>query len=80
MKPKSRDSLAIEKPVARYANYFEIGYNAFEVILDFGQHCESGTEPQIYTRIVASPVCAKALLELLRTAIAEYEKTFGDLS
>jgi hypothetical protein len=80
MKHKSRESLAIEKPVARYANYFEIGHNAFEVVIEFGQHYESGALPQMHTRIVTAPMSAKALLDLLRTAIADYEQTFGDLS
>jgi len=80
MKHKSRESLAIEKPVARYANYFAIGHNAFEVVLEFGQHYENGAPPQVHTRIVAAPMCAKTLLDLLQTAIAEYEKSFGELS
>jgi hypothetical protein len=80
MKHKSRESLAIAEPVARYANYFEIGHNAFEVVVEFGQHYEGSSQPQMHTRIVAAPTYAKALLGLLRTAIAEYEETFGELS
>jgi hypothetical protein len=80
MNHKSRESLDIEEPVARYANYFQVGYNAFEVVVEVGQHYEGGGRPRIHTRIVAAPVCAKALLDLLRTAIADYEQTFGDLS
>jgi hypothetical protein len=80
MKHNPRESLAIEKSAARYANYFKIGHNAFEVIVEFGQHYEGSEQPQMHTRIVVAPVYAKALLGLLRTAIAKYEQTFGDLS
>lgn len=80
MKHKSRERLAIEEPVARYANFFQVGHNAYEVVVEFGQHYEGSSQPQIHTRIVTAPSYAKALLGLLRTAIAEYEETFGELS
>jgi len=31
----------------------------------------------MHTRIVTAPVNAKALLDLLKATISEYEKTFG---
>lgn len=80
MKHKSRESLAIEKPVARYANYFQVGHNASEVVVEFGQHYKGSSQPQMHTRIVTAPTYAKELLDLLQTAIANYEQTFGDLS
>jgi hypothetical protein len=79
MEHKSRESLDIEKPVARYANYFQVGHNAFEVVVEFGQHYEGNSPPQMHTRIVTAPICAKTLLDLLQTALAEYERSFGDL-
>ena len=69
----------MEEPEARYANYFQVGQNAYEVILEFGQHYEGVSQPYMHTRIVATPVYAKALLELLREAMAEYEQSFGKL-
>lgn len=79
MKDKSRESLAVEEPEARYANYFHVGHNAFEVMLEFGQYYEGASQPRMHTRIVAAPVYAKALLNLLESAIAEYEQTFGQI-
>jgi hypothetical protein len=67
-----------EEPEAKYANYFHVGHNAFEVILEFGQHYESATKPQMHTRIVTAPAYAEALCELLRKALAEYQKSFGN--
>lgn len=61
----------------RYANHFEIGYNAFEFILDFGQLYSSGEIPKIHTRIVTSPVYAKAFLEMLGNSLGQYERGFG---
>jgi hypothetical protein len=65
---------------ARYANYFHVGHNAFEVMLEFGQHYEEASQPRMHTRIVAAPVYAKALLGLLQATIAEYELAFGTIA
>ena len=64
---------------ARYANYFEVGYNAFEFLLDFGQFYLDGEKAQLHTRIITSPTYAKALLELLRASIDRHEQTFGPI-
>ena len=64
-------------PEGRYANYFKVGHNAFEFVLDFGQLYLESKEPRLYTRIVTSPAYAKALLETLRESIVLYERTFA---
>jgi len=61
----------------RYANYLEVGYNAFEFILDFGQRYSEDEDAKGHTRIVTSPVYAKAFLETLRDSVSEYEQHFG---
>ena len=61
----------------RYANYFEIGYNAFEFIFDFGQRYSEGGNAKTHMRIVTSPVYAKAFLETLRDSVSKYEQLFG---
>lgn len=61
----------------RYANYFKVGYNAFEFLLDFGQFYPEGKEAQLHTRIITNPIYAKTLLELLRESMDRYEQTFG---
>jgi hypothetical protein len=61
----------------RYANYFEIGHNAFEFLLDLGQ-LGLETEPaRIYVRVITSPSGARQLCELLNEALAEYWRSFG---
>jgi len=61
----------------RYANYFEIGHNAFEFLLDFGQMYFEGPEAQMHTRIVTSPIFAKKLAETLNRALWQYEQAHG---
>jgi hypothetical protein len=61
----------------RYANYFEVGHNAFEFLLNFGQFYPESEKAQLHTRIITSPIYAKALLEMLREAIDRYELSFG---
>ena len=61
----------------KYANYFKVGHNAFEFVLDAGQLYPESEEAELCTRIITSPIYAKALLETLRESIERYEQTFG---
>lgn len=63
----------------QYANYFKVGYNAFEFIIDFGQFYSGNDNAELYTRLVLTPVHAKSLFETLGTSIESYEKRFGDI-
>jgi len=59
----------------RYANYFKVGHNALEFVLDFGQFYPGSEKAELCTRIVTNPVYAKAFLETLKESIKQYEKT-----
>ncbi len=72
-------SQQIESLEGRYANSFQIGYNAFEFLLDFGQVAPESEETRFHTRIITSPAYAKALSKLLRESISQYEQTFGKI-
>jgi hypothetical protein len=61
----------------RYANYFKVGYNAFELIIDCGQCYGDNEKPQLHTRIVTSPAYGKALLKTLHDSLTEYERAYG---
>jgi hypothetical protein len=61
----------------RYANYVEIGHNAGEFLLDFGQLYGGLEQAVFHTRIVTSPICAKALNRLLGDSIGRYEQAYG---
>ena len=71
------DEFTREGNEGRYANYFEIGHNAFEFVLDFGQKYSDGLEEKIHTRIITGPSYAKELLRVLEKSIAHYEQAFG---
>jgi hypothetical protein len=60
-----------------YANYFEVGHNAFEFFFDFGQGAE---RVNVYTRIATNPLAAKRLFELLRAALEKYVRDFGPIA
>jgi hypothetical protein len=81
MERSARNSIASEEqPEARYANYFHVGHNAFEVILEFGQYYEGARQPQMHTRIVVAPVYAKEFLHLLEIALKDYVEKFGQIA
>lgn len=61
----------------RYANFFQVGHNAFEFLVDFGQSYAESVHPQFHTRIVTNPVYAKTLLMTLQGSITRYEQSFG---
>jgi hypothetical protein len=63
----------------RYANYFEVGHNAFEFVVDFAQLYSEGERPCFHTRIITGPAYAKSMLEMLNQAIAQYEQSFGTI-
>jgi Protein of unknown function (DUF3467) len=64
-------------PKGVYANYFEVGQTAFEFVIDFGQQYRGQTPAACHTRIVTSPTYARALLETLSQAVADYSQRFG---
>lgn len=61
-----------------YANYFRIGFNAAEFLIDFGRHFDRAEE-RLYQRIITNPSSAKTLSRLLREAIDGYEAKFGTI-
>jgi hypothetical protein len=73
----SRDSNKESNSEGRYANYFEVGFNAFEFLMDFGQLYMGEQDPRMQVRIVTSPFYARRLLGVLQGSISQYEERFG---
>jgi hypothetical protein len=73
--PKTPDRLE-----GKYANYFAVGYNDCEFVIDCGQSYSENASPAFYARIITGPAYAKALLKLLKDSIAAYESTYGSIS
>jgi hypothetical protein len=75
----SKDLLNSSQLEGRYANYFRIGQNAFEFVIEFGQYYPESEKERFHTRIITSPTYAKSLLEMLQNTIKRYEQTFGTI-
>jgi Protein of unknown function (DUF3467) len=63
----------------RYANYFQVGHNAFEFMLDFSQHSHESRTIRWHTRIITVPFFAKSLFTLLEESITQHEQRFGSI-
>lgn len=63
----------------KYANYFKIGNNAFEFVIDFGQYYPENDQAELYTRIITGPAYAKRLLAILQEAVLQHESAFGKI-
>jgi len=76
---------AAAEPVAPalYVNYFEVGHNPFEFLVDLGQYHPGSTESEgriaIHTRIAVAPPYAKMLSDLLARAVEEHESQHGQI-
>ena len=66
-----------KKIEGKYANFFKVGYNAFEFVMDFGQFYPGTDEAELYTRIITSPFYAKKLLVTLLESIDQFEQIHG---
>lgn len=73
------DKLIIEnhKLEGKYANYFAVGFSAYEYVFDFGQSYSENEGAELYTRVVLSPVHAKNFLKTLKNSIAQFEADYG---
>ena len=63
----------------RYANFYEIGFNAFEFVFDFGQTFSENEEAELSTRIILPPILAKSLFDILQESIDSYDVKFGHI-
>jgi len=61
----------------RYSNYVEVGFNAFEFLVEFGQFYSESDPPRAHTKIVMSPHYAKNLSETLQKSLSQYESDYG---
>jgi hypothetical protein len=66
-----------KRPLAHYANYFEVGHNRYEFFIDFGQFHPEIAEVSMHTRIAMGPIYAKLFADVLRGAVQTYEAENG---
>lgn len=62
----------------RYANFFKVGYNALEVVIEFGESFSDDAPARVHTRIVTHPVYARAFLALLDESVLARDDPPGD--
>lgn len=62
----------------RYVNYFEIGFNRHEIIIDCGQYYPGDAAPLIHTRLITTPVYAERLLDLLQDTLQKRKLEYDD--
>lgn len=69
---------------ALYVNYFEVGHNPFEFLIDCGQYHPGSVEGEgqvtMHTCVVIAPPFAKVLSELLVRAVEEHESEHGAIA
>lgn len=63
----------------RYANYLEIGFNAAEFVLDFGQLFRDAGLPSVHTRIVTNPAHMQSFHELVQGCLRSYRAQYGPI-
>jgi hypothetical protein len=62
-----------------YSNYFRVGFNSVEFLVEFGRQFE-GIDERFYLRVITGPAHAKALLRLLEGSVSGYEERFGPIA
>jgi hypothetical protein len=75
--PKPHAPSRPKAPLARYANYFEVGHNAFEFLLDYGQYQPETSSVVLHTRVALGPTHAKMFSTMLNSAVERYEREHG---
>ena len=80
-KGSSTKSSADEHAITgKYSNYFKVGHNAFEIVIDFGQYYTGEPKPQIHTRIITTPPFGLAFLTILKKTLREFEREVGPIA
>jgi hypothetical protein len=62
-----------------YANCFQVGHNAFEFLIDFGQLSADAQRSSFHSRVIVTPASAKMLTQLLEQSIKQFEASFGQI-
>lgn len=70
----------MEEVEAQYANAVRVGYNAFEILLDFGMVSGEAMPPKLQCRVITTPVIAQTLLRTLGKSLDEFQHGFGEIS
>ena len=83
-RPERPIAAAEQVAPALYVNYFEVGHNPFEFLVELGQYNPGPSEGEgrisIHTRIAIAPPYAKMLSDLLARAVEKHESEHGQIA
>ena len=79
MEPEEQDRVPEVIEEGRYINCLQVGHNAFEFLMDFGQTYSDSDSHVYHTRLVSTPIFAVRVARLLQESIEQYERTFGQI-
>jgi hypothetical protein len=79
MDPNANDTTPSGGREGRYANGIRIGFNAFEVLLDFGQSYPEQVNDVFHTRVITTPHHARLFHRSLGDALTQFEETYGPI-
>jgi len=65
----------VRRKTGRYANVFRVGFNAFEMVVEFGEQFSDSEHVHMHTRIVTNPVFARGLADSLNDALSRCSTT-----
>ena len=75
-------SVNVELPAdleAVYANFVVITHSPSEIVLDFARVMPNLPKAKVYSRVVMTPMNAKALLKALGDNLQKFEDQFGEI-
>jgi hypothetical protein len=70
-------SVRYRNTAGQYANYFKVGYNAVEFVIDYGQFFNGDDETALCGRIITSPSYVRCLIDTLSDAMIDFERKHG---
>jgi hypothetical protein len=62
-----------------YSNLALIAHSPAEIVIDFARILPGMPKARVASRVILTPLCAKALLRALGDNIAKFEKQFGEI-
>jgi hypothetical protein len=62
-----------------YSNLALIAHSPAEIVIDFARMLPGMPKARVYSRVVLTPLCAKALQRALTDNLAKYEGKFGEI-
>ena len=61
-------------PEGKYSNFFKVGHNAYEIVLEFGQLYQGEDAPRVHSRVITSPAYVRELIAMLLRTLQDYEE------